>query len=91
MRRRPAVVVSLGVAVVLLALSAFVYSPWHRHSRLPGQTCGFSAFEHTPGIQVATQHLLPPPEPALWHESCPRPISLSLGLSTAHAGRAPPA
>jgi hypothetical protein len=91
MPRRGAVAISLGLMAVLLALSGFVCSPWHKHSRLPGQTCSFSAFEHAPGVQAAAHHLLPPPEPLLWQDTSPRPVSPCLGLSTAHAGRAPPA
>jgi hypothetical protein len=40
--------VFVGVLVLcsVVGLSAFLYSPWHKHARLDSVTCPFTGFEH---------------------------------------------
>lgn len=88
---RPLVALSLGLVLVLLALSAFVYSPWHRHNQFSRQACDFFSFEHAPGIQASAQNLLPVPELLVRREACQRAVHVLRLSRTAHSGRAPPA
>lgn len=88
---RRAAAISLGLLVVLVALSLFVCSPWHRHSRLPGQTCAFVSFEHAAGLEAAVADPLPPPVILARLEPV-RPLRQLIWTDrTAHAGRGPPA
>ncbi len=91
MPSRRAAAISLGLLVVLVALSLFVYSPWHRHNRLSGQTCAFSSFEHAPGLQAGADVPLPPPVVLARHDPGPPSDPVAWASRTAHAGRGPPA
>jgi hypothetical protein len=91
MRRLRVAALSLGLLVVLLALNAFLYSPWHQHSRLSGQACCFSSFEHAPGLQASAYDPLPPPALLAHQEVRPPAVRLVAASRTAHPGRAPPA
>jgi hypothetical protein len=88
---RRAAAISLGLLVALVALSLFVYSPWHRHSRVPGQTCAFSSFEHAAGLQAACEDPLPPPIILARYDPGTQTVTLPAPRRTAHRGRAPPA
>jgi hypothetical protein len=79
------------LAFALLAVSLFIYSPWHRHDRIATPVCEFSQFEHgslngpANSVQLAPPVLcsfVEPAEPAFESLSI-RPVQV-LGL------RAPP-
>ncbi len=82
--------VSVGIVLALLAVSAFLCSPWHTHNRSLGQACSFSSFEHAAGSEPTAY--LPLPAPAILGalEACPESIQLAPGLQKANPGRSPP-
>ena len=91
MRPRASKLVALLLFGALLLLTAYIYSPWHRHDPFSNQTCSLCAFAHCLGLQAAAHFVVDPPAALLW--SLPdggilRPIAAARDH---RSGRAPPA
>ncbi len=87
--RRRSVFGCLILGFVLLALSLYLYSPWHVHT--PYQTCNFSNLEHGGALQSSVQPVFPPPVALLWHMPDEVPVRLLTSELLPSLGRAPPA
>jgi hypothetical protein len=91
MARRRSVVLAAGLVCALLAINAYLCSPWHQHYRLSLQVCSFSQFDHGGGLEPPGQVRIEPPAVC----ACSEPDSRaprSLPSYRAHwFGRAPPA
>lgn len=82
---------SLVLLVVLLAITVFIYSPWHRHNRLSSQACSFSSFEHAFGLEVSTGIPVEPPAVMPAGETDGQMAGPSVAYQILRPGRAPPA
>jgi hypothetical protein len=83
--------VSLVLLLVLLAISVFIYSPWHRHSRLSSQACSFSSFEHAFGLEASSGIPIEPPAVMPAGEADRQMARPSVACEILRPGRAPPA
>ena len=84
----------VGVLVLcsVVGLSAFLYSPWHKHARLDSVTCPFTGFEH--GVcEGRTAHAIAPQPPALgdWFHGPSLPGRTASAETRVARDRAPPA
>jgi hypothetical protein len=92
MRPRVSTIVALLLLVTLLVLTAYIYSPLHRHDPLSNQACSFCAFAHCVGLEAAgSLFVIDPPAVLLWRiadGAAPHAVTAD---RENRSGRAPPA
>lgn len=84
-------VISLCVIGALLAISVFIYSPWHLHNRSSRQICSFSQFDYGSSLQPSIGVQIEPPVAPVVYAPRWEVASLPPCDCTQPAGRAPPA
>jgi hypothetical protein len=79
-----------ALAVLLLAISAYVYSGFHQHEPRSNKVCSFSHFEGPSIAESGGQVELPPPADSRWRAPEVTAASPHFLDGTCATGRAPP-
>lgn len=82
--------IAIMLLCALIALSGFIFSPWHRHNSAGRQACVFSPVEACWMLEAGFPVQVPPVLSVLWI-TCVRAARLPLArLCPPRFGRAPP-
>jgi hypothetical protein len=80
-----------ALALILVIIAGFIYSPWHRHDRATRQPCIFQPVEASPGLEAGPQIAIESPMAAVWPAAGDAVLPSGLTPVKPRSGRAPPA
>lgn len=88
---RRKIAVSLTLVCVLIFISGFIYSPWHRHNPASRQACLFWPVEACSTLEAGPSIQLQPPLTVGWFTAVWTAALPLIRPSRPRFGRAPPA
>jgi|GEM_PF-1254281 hypothetical protein len=80
-----------ALALILVLIAGFIYSPWHRHDLATRQPCIFQPVEASPGLEAGPHIQIEPPMVALWLAARDPVLPSLLAPVKPRPSRAPPA
>lgn len=79
-----------ALAIILLAISAYIYSGFHQHEQRSNKVCSFSQFEGPSIVESAGHAEIPPPAASRWRAPKVTAVCPQFLDGTRAIGRAPP-